>query len=170
MSQIFCQKAVLRQIQRFFHYRPKLKHAVAAWSPWLESDTKCLEKFQERLMKMLSDVRNATYEDKLKDAWLTALKERRIRGDTIQTFKVLKGFNQVPKEKRFQLVADDARPTRMTATVEGGKVVRKEAVEVERARLETRRNFYSIRAAKEWNKLLETVKKLNVNKRVQKCV
>ena len=121
-------------------------------------------------MKMLSDVRNATYEDKLKDAWLTALKERRIRGDTIQTFKVLKGFNQVPKEKRFQLVADDARPTRMTATVEGGKVVRKEAVEVERARLETRRNFYSIRAAKEWNKLLETVKKLNVNKRVQKCV
>ena len=163
----------LGQIQRGFHYRkkanlvplyktfvrPRLEHAVAAWSPWLESDTKCLEKIQERLIKMLSDVKGATYEDKLKDAGLTTLKERRKRGDAIQTFKVLKGFNKVSKDNWFQLVPDDARPTRMNARVKGGEVVKKEAVlVVERARLETRRNFYSIRAAKSWNELPEAVK------------
>ena len=48
----------LGQIQRAFHYRkktnliplyktfvrPRLEHAVSAWSPWLESVIKCLEK------------------------------------------------------------------------------------------------------------------------------
>ena len=64
----------LGQIQRAFHYRkkeylvplyktfvrPKLEHAVAAWSPWLESDIKSLEKIQERLIRMLSDVKGIT--------------------------------------------------------------------------------------------------------------
>ena len=111
----------LGQLQRAFHYRkksnlvplyktfvrPRLEHAVAAWSPWQESDIKCLEKIQERLIRMLSDVKGETYEEKLKDAGLTTLKERRSRGDAIQTFKVLKGFNKVSKENWFQEVPDD---------------------------------------------------------------
>ena len=36
---------------------------------------------------------------------------------------------------------------------------RKAVLEVERSRLETRRNFFSIRAAREWNELPESVKK-----------
>ena len=130
----------LGQLQRSFHYRkkahlvplyktfvrPRLEHAVAAWSPWLESDIKSLEKIQERLIKMVSDVRGNTYEEKLKDAGLTTLKERRERGDAIQTFKVLKGFSKVEREKWFQTVPDDARPTRTTATVnEKGEVKKK---------------------------------------------
>ena len=48
----------------------------------------------------------------------------------------------------------------MTSTVQGGQVVKKEAVlEVERSRLEIRRNFFSTRAAREWNELPESVKK-----------
>ena len=54
---------------------------------------------------------------------------------------------------------DNARPTRMTTKIEGNKAVKKESVLViERARLETRRNFFSIRAAKKWNELPEAVK------------
>ena len=42
---------------------------------------------------------------------------------------------------------------------EDGKVVKKAAVlAMERTRLETRRNFYSVRAAKKWNELPEMVK------------
>lgn len=165
----------LGQLQRAFHYRkkahlvplyktfvrPRLEHAVAAWSPWLESDIKNMEKIQERLVRMLSDVRGSTYEEKLKDAGLTTLKERRERGDAIQTFKVLKGFNKVERDKWFKTVPDDARPTRATTSVESdGTVVKKESVLViERARLEIRRNAYPIRAAKTWNELPETVKK-----------
>ena len=164
----------LGQIQRAFHYRkkeqlvplyksfvrPRLEHAVAAWSPWLESDIKSLEKIQERLIKMLSDVKGQTYEEKLKDAGLTTLKDRRARGDAIQAFKAIKGFSKVDTSKWFEFIPESARPTRTTAVVEkDGKVVKKEAVlAIERTRLETRRNFYSVRAAKKWNELPEMVK------------
>ena len=108
---------------------------------------------------MLSDVRGETYSDKLKDAGLTTLKERRERGDVIQTFKVLKGFSNVESENWFQVVADDARPTRANAIVEGNEVVKKDSMLViDRARLEIRRNFFTIRAAKAWNELPENVK------------
>ena len=163
----------LGQIQSAFHYRkkaylvplfktfmrPRLEHAVAAWNPWLEADIKTMEKIQERLIKMLSDVRGDTYEEKLNDAGLTTLKERRVRGDVIQTFKVPKGFSNVDQTKWFQTIPDNARPTREISTVEGEKVVKTESVLViERARLETRKKFFAIRAAKEWNKLPELVK------------
>ena len=163
----------LGQLQRSFHYRkkaylvplyktfvrPRLEHAVPAWNPWLESDIKSLEKIQERLIRMLSDVRGESYNDKLRDAGLTTLKERRERGDAIQTFKVLKGFSNVSPENWFQIVSDGTRPTRSTTVIEGGEVVKKDSVLViDRARLEIRRNFFTIRAAKIWNELPEKVK------------
>ena len=47
----------------------------------------------------------------------------------------------------------------MNAVMEGDNVVKKQSVlQVERARLETRRNFFSIRAAQQWNELPELVK------------
>ena len=92
-----------------------------------------------------ADVRGNTYEERLKDAGLTTLKERRERGDAIQTFKALKGFSKVDREKWFQTVPDDARPTRATSTVDEGKLVKKESVlVVERARLEMDSNRHTI--------------------------
>ena len=103
---------------------------------------------------MLSDVRGETYAHKLKDAGLTTLKERRERGDAIQTFKVLKGFCKVSSENWFQTVFEDARFTRAPATVNGNEVIKKDSVlVVDKARLEVRRNFFSIRAAKTGNEL-----------------
>ena len=108
---------------------------------------------------MLSDVRGETYNDKLRDAGLTTLKERRERGDAIQTFKVLRGFSRVSRENWFQLVPGNARPTRANAIVDGNEVVKKDSMLViERARLEIRRNFFTTRAATTWNGLPENVK------------
>ena len=39
---------------------------------------------------MMCDVRGATYEEKLKDAGLMLLKERQLRRDIIEVFKVVK--------------------------------------------------------------------------------
>ena len=75
--------------------QPRLEHTVAAWSPRLESDIKSLEKIQERLIRMLSNVKGQTYEEKLKDAGLTTLKDRRARGEA---FKAIKGFSKVDKQ------------------------------------------------------------------------
>ena len=94
----------LGQIQRAFHYRkksnliplyksfvrPRLEFAVSAWCPWLEQDMKSLGKVPERLVRLLLDVKGDSYEEKLRDAGLTTLAERRKRGDLIETFKTLK--------------------------------------------------------------------------------
>ena len=64
------------------------------------------------MIRMLSDVHGSSYEEKLKKVGLTTLTERRERGDAIETFKTLKGFNKVEKEKWFKLEEEDSRPTR----------------------------------------------------------
>ena len=163
----------LGQIQRAFHYRkksnlvpifktfvrPKLEFAAAAWNPWTQQDKKQLERVQERLVRMLSDVRGATYEEKLKDAGLTTLEERRRRGDAIETFKTLKGINGVNKEKWFTMEAEDTRATRRnTEVTEDGERRRSDILVVERARLDIRKNYFNIRAAKSWNDIPEEVK------------
>ena len=163
----------LGQIQRSFHYRkkenlvplwktfvrPRLEFAVAAWSPWQEGDIKSLEKVQERLVRMLSDVRGSTYEERVADAGLTTLKERRVRGDAIETFKSLNGFNRVKKENWFQLTPEGARDTRRTASVTEEGVQKKTAIEQEQSRLEVRRNFFNVRVVKEWNRIPDEVKR-----------
>ena len=56
-------------------------------------------------------------------AGLTTLVERRERGDAIETFKTLNGFNKVKKEKWFRMEEENRRPTRQNAeaTDEGVK-------------------------------------------------
>ena len=138
---------------------PKLEFAVAAWCPWTESDANILEKVQKRLVRMLSDVRGETYEDKLRDAGLTTLKERRKRGDAIETFKVLKGISNVKKDEWFEIINQDARPTRANTEVTATGERRKENVlKNEISRLEIRRNWFNVRAAREWNLIPEHVR------------
>jgi ribonuclease P/MRP protein subunit RPP40 len=85
---------VLGQMVRAFHYRnkkvfgklyktfvrPHLESASLVWSPWTEKDVEVLEKLQKRAVRMMSDVKGESYEDKLKDAGLTSLRERRKGG------------------------------------------------------------------------------------------
>ena len=56
-----------------------------------------LEKVQRRATKLLPQIKNFSYVDRLKYLNLTSLKYRRIRGDLIQTFKFLKGYDVLSK-------------------------------------------------------------------------
>ena len=148
----------LSQIQRSFHFRrkgdliplyktfvrPKLEFGVAAWSPWTETDKKEMEKVQERLMRMVSDAVGTSYEEKLKDAGLTTLRERRERGDVIEVFKTLRGINNVEKGKWFSHVREEARPLRSNTAVTNGEEIRRDVLEIEHANLEIRRNFFVV--------------------------
>ena len=163
----------LSQLLRTFHFRrrtnivplfktfvrPRLEFGAAAWNPWTEADKKVLERVQERLVRSLSDVRGNNYQQRLKEAGLTTLEERRTRGDLIEMYKTLKGINRVERDAWFRLIGEEARPTRSNTCVEGeGERRREMVVEVERANLEVRKNFFVIRAAKEWNRIPDSVK------------
>ena len=142
--------------------RPKLEFGAGAWSPWTEGEKKLLEKIQERFIRMLADVRGESYEEKLKDAGLSTLEQRRERGgDAIEVFKTLKGFNRVKAKKWFNLEREEARPTRRNAEITGEGVKKRNYVlQLEAARLEVRRNFFTIRAAKIWNDIPQEIKEL----------
>ena len=87
------------------------------------------------------------------------MEKRRERGDVIEAFKTIKGFNRVQVEKWFSFESEDARPTRSNTTItDEGEKRRKYVMKGETARLETRKNFYSVRITNEWNEIPDWVK------------
>ena len=98
---------------------------------------------------MILDVNGVNYEDKLKDAGLTTLEKRRERGDVVEAFKMIKGFNRVQKDKWFIFESEDARLTRSNTVVTDGREKRQQfEMKGETARLEMRKNFYNVRITK----------------------
>ena len=163
---------MLGMILKSFHYRskqslvplykslvrPKLEFAVAAWNPWYEKDINCLEKVQKRLIRSLSNVRGESYEEKLKDAGLTTLRDRRKRGDLIEAYKTLNGQNKVEKTTWFEIATDESSSpsTRANTNTEGEK--RSSVIVRERARTDLRNNSFRLRVGRGWNELHDTVR------------
>ena len=75
--------------------RPHLEFASSVWNPYLKGDIDTLEKIQMRASKIPLELRKLPYEKRLEIWKLTTLEERRIRGDLIQMYKVLNGFESL---------------------------------------------------------------------------
>ena len=164
----------LGQLSRSFHYRkaeslvplyktfvrPKLEHAVAAWSPWAAGDREVIENVQKRMVRIISNKRGKTYEERLENVGLTTLTERRARGDMIEVFRTMKGFNKVDKKEWFHIRdPETARATRSTVSVsDNGSEQRSDVLFKECVRLETRKHFFTVRVIQEWNDLPDGVR------------
>ena len=55
---------------------------------------------------MVAGLRGRSYEQKLREVGLTTLEERRIRGDMIQTSRILNGIYQVDASTWFAMATD----------------------------------------------------------------
>ena len=85
-------KRVLEFIARNFRYKNKelipplykslvrshLEHAVQFWSPHLRRDIDKMEKIQRRATKMIPQIRNHSYHQRIQDLDLTSLVQRRL--------------------------------------------------------------------------------------------
>ena len=140
--------------------RPQLEYSVAAWNPWLQKDVDTLEKVQKRLVRSFSDKRGENYDERLKNAGLTSLENRRRRGDQIQTFKAVKGISRVESNEWFSMKdPENTRPTRANTYIsDTGETKKTHIMNVPSCRLDVRKNFYNVRITKEWNSLPETTK------------
>jgi len=85
------------------YIRPHMEYCVQAWSPYLKKDIKCFEKVQRSATKMVHGLRHLSCEQRLRHLELTTLRERRIRGDLIETFKIMTGKESVDRSQFFQL-------------------------------------------------------------------
>ena len=70
--------------------RPHLEY-----SPYLRKDIDMLEKIQRRATKLIPGLRDLRYEERLKECGLTTLETRRLRGDQIEVFKILNGYENI---------------------------------------------------------------------------
>ena len=157
--------AVLGQICQAFHFRDRniflklykqyvrvhLEFCTPAWSPWTAGDVELLEQVQKRAVRNISGLKGNTYEEKLQELGLTTLKDRRLRTDLIQTFKILKGFDNVNSNTWFSFVEPThSRMTRHTSNPLN--------IQLKQARTEIRKNFFSVRIPEKWNSLPSEVR------------
>ncbi|PIK46567.1 hypothetical protein BSL78_16576 [Apostichopus japonicus] len=75
--------------------RPHLEYAVQAWNPYFAKDKEVLEKVQRRATRMISSLKRVPYYRRLQLLNLTTLELRRLRGDLIQVFKIVYGFDNL---------------------------------------------------------------------------
>ena len=66
--------------------RPKLEYAEVIWSPHKKKHVLKLERIQRIGTKMVPELEDLTYEERLKERHLTTLKETRERGDFITIY------------------------------------------------------------------------------------
>jgi ribonuclease P/MRP protein subunit RPP40 len=83
--------------------RPRLEYAVQAWRPYLQKDIDLIEGVQRRATKLVVETKGMSYEERLKFLDMTTLETRRVRGDLIEVFKIMKGFENVNKDKFFTM-------------------------------------------------------------------
>jgi hypothetical protein len=121
--------------------RPKLEYCVQAWRPFLRKNIDSLERVQKRATKMVSECRGKNYESRLRSLNLISIEKRQTRGDLIQVFKLIKGFDNVDYSNFFQLTSNSRTRGHKFKICKG------------RSRLEIRKNFFSQRVVSEWNKL-----------------
>ena len=70
--------------------RPHLEYGQAVWSPRLIRQSKVIENVQRRATKLVPTIKHLSYEDRLRELNLPSMKYRRLRGDMILVYELLK--------------------------------------------------------------------------------
>ena len=121
--------------------RPHLEYCIQAWRPYRKKDIDKLERIQRRATKMIPELRDFSYESRLLQCGLTTLETRRLRGDQIEVFKIVNGYEDVDRNMFFKLKEGSRTRGHKAALVK------------EQCRLDMRKYSFSQRVINEWNKL-----------------
>lgn len=125
--------------------RPHLEYAVQSWSPYYRKDIDEIEKVQRRATKLSPDLKDLPYEERCRLLGLTTLEKRRLRGDLIETYKILTGKENINHEVFFELRDSNTRSNTVKLIKSG------------HWRTLVRANTFSVRVVNIWNSLPEDV-------------
>ena len=117
-------------------------------------DIDVLEDVQRRAIRQVRGL-HGSYEEKLKQCGLTLLQERRLRGDMIQTFKIVNQVDDIPINTFFDMARDRHKHHTRNTVIIGpkDKVVGNKNLVKKKVTLDIRKNFFSQRVVEQWNEL-----------------
>ena len=125
--------------------RPLLEYAVQCWSPYLQQDIDLLERVQRRATKLVPTIAHLPYEMRCRELGIQTLRDRRVRGDMIEVYKLLNGMENIDYRNFFNLSHRQSRGhSRKLETPTGWRTT-------------LRGNYFSIRVVRPWNALPQEV-------------
>ena len=77
------------------------------WSPQFRKDIDARERVQHRVTRLIPGLARLSYEEWLKETGLYTLERRRLRGDMIEIFKIMKGAEKISADELFNRVDSD---------------------------------------------------------------
>ena len=89
--------------------RPHVEYCIQAFRPYRRKDIDELERIQRRATKIIPELRDLSYESRLLQCGLTTLETRRLRGDQIEVFKIVNGYEVVDMRNRFFKLKEGSR-------------------------------------------------------------
>ena len=129
------------------YVRPRVEYCQQAFYPYLKKDCREIEKVQRRATKLVKDIADLPYEERLKKLGLFSLKYRRDRADMLTTFKLINGYIDIDTDKLFTLA-----PSRTNRHGNSLKLQLPKS-----CKSDIRRNTFSNRIVLPWNQLPDDI-------------
>ena len=128
----------------------RVPYAVQVWNPYQKGEKEKIEKIQRRATKMVKEIKDNCYEERLHKLNLMSTETRRERGDQIMCYKILN--NKVTVDENVLIKSTETRTRghsmKLTKTTMASEI---------------RTNFFSNRVVNKWNGLRqETVTASNI--------
>ena len=72
------------------------------WSSQFQKDIDAIERVQHRTTRLIPGLARLSYVERPKETGLYTLERRRLRGDMIEMFKIMKGIDKISADEFIQ--------------------------------------------------------------------